>query len=128
RHTRSLRDWSSDVCSSDLFNGPSQSTVAIQLDEARITFDAPDPDLRLVDMERVEILKGPQGPLYGSGALGGIYLMVTRKPELSGYSGSIRLIGEAIEHGSPGAGGEAVVNVPVVDGKLAVRGVGYFLH
>jgi hypothetical protein len=53
---------------------------------------------------------------------------VTRKPELSGYSGSIRLIGEAIEHGSPGAGGEAVLNVPVVDGKLAVRGVGYFLH
>ena len=110
------------------FNGPSQSTVAIQLDEARITFDAPDPDLRLVDMERVEILKGPQGPLYGSGALGGIYHMVTRKPELSGYSGSFRLIGEAVEHGSPGAGGEAVLNVPVVDGKLAVRGVGYFLH
>lgn len=110
------------------FNGPSQSTVAVQLDEARITFDAPDPDLRLADMERVEILKGPQGPLYGSGALGGIYKMVTRKPDLVETSGSTRLIGEAIEHGSVGAGAEAMLNLPLVDDRLAVRGVGYLLR
>ncbi|WP_253201209.1 TonB-dependent receptor domain-containing protein [Sphingomonas quercus] len=107
------------------FNGPSQSTVAVQLDEVRITFDAPDPDIRLVDMERVEILKGPQGPLYGSGALGGIYHMVSRKPDLTATSGSMRIISEAVEHGSPGAGGEAVLNLPLVADSLAVRGVGY---
>lgn len=107
------------------FNGPSQSTVAVQLDEARITFDAPDPDLRLIDMDRIEVLKGPQGPLYGSGALGGIYHMVTRKPDLSAASGEIRAIGETVDHGDLGWGSEAVFNFPVLNDRLGLRGVAY---
>ncbi len=109
------------------FNGPSQATVSIQLDETRITFDAPDPDIRLIDMQRIEILKGPQGPLYGSGALGGIYHLVTSKPDLAQPSGSIRFIGETIADGGPGAGGEVVINQPIVTDRLAIRAVGYRL-
>ncbi|WP_298670688.1 TonB-dependent receptor [uncultured Sphingomonas sp.] len=107
------------------FNGSSQSTVAVVVDDARVTFDAPDPDLRLVDVARVEILKGPQGPLYGSGALGGIYHVVTRKPDLSSFSGSLRLGGETVEHGAAGGGIDGVVNLPLVPDVLAVRAVGY---
>lgn len=107
------------------FNGLSQSTVAVQVDEARVTFNAPDPDLRLIDVERVELLKGPQGPLYGSGALGGIYHIVTRKPDFDGVSGSVRLSAEAVQHGQPGTGAEGVLNLPLVDDRLAVRAVGY---
>jgi outer membrane receptor protein involved in Fe transport len=107
------------------FNGPSQSTVAVQLDEARITFDAPDPDLRLIDMDRVEILKGPQGPLYGSGALGGIYHLVTTKPDLASVSGSLLLSGESVARGGPGGGVEAILNLPIVTDRLAIRGVAY---
>lgn len=107
------------------FNGISQTTVAVQLDEARITFDAPDPDLRLVDFERVEILKGPQGPLYGAGALGGIYHLVTRRPDLAETSGSLRVASETVEHGGLGAGLEAVLNLPLVTDRLGLRGVGY---
>ncbi|PZU09747.1 TonB-dependent receptor [Sphingomonas sp.] len=107
------------------FNGPSQSTVGVQLDEARVTFDAPDPDIRLIDVERVEILKGPQGPLYGSGALGGIYHVVTRKPDLDQPGATATLSASAVQHGSPGGSGEAVLNLPVIDGALGVRGVGY---
>jgi len=110
------------------FNGPSQSTVAVQIDEARATFDAPDPDLRLVDVDRVEILKGPQGPLYGSGALGGIYHIVTRKPDAAAAAGSVRAIGEAVAHGGTGGGVEAMVNVPLADDRLALRAVGYALR
>ena len=107
------------------FIGPSQSTVAVQLDEARVTFDAPDPDLRLLDVERVEILKGPQGPLYGSGALGGIYHIVTRRPVLDESSASTRILGETVAHGGPGIGAEGVLNLPIVRESLALRAVGY---
>lgn len=107
------------------FNGPSQSTVAIQLDDARITYDAPDPDLRLIDVERVELLKGPQGPLYGSGALGGIYRIVTNRPDPDISTGHVRIVGEAVEHGDIGGGGDVLVNLPIVPGKLAMRGLAY---
>lgn len=109
------------------FNGLSQSTVAVQVDEARVTFNAPDPDLRLIDMERVEILKGPQGPLYGSGALGGIYHIVTRKPDLYSARGAMRLSVEAVQHGEPGTGAEGFLNLPLVEGTLAMRATGYRL-
>jgi outer membrane receptor protein involved in Fe transport len=107
------------------FNGLSQSTVAVQVDDARVTFNAPDPDLRLIDVDRVEILKGPQGPLYGSGALGGIYHIVTRKPDLDAISGSARLSGEVVQHGQAGTGAEGIINLPLIDGTLALRGAGY---
>ena len=107
------------------FNGQSQSTVAVQVDDARVTFDAPDPDLRLIDIDRIEILKGPQGPLYGSGAIGGIYHIVTRGPEVDQASLFFRLSTQAVAHGGVGSGAEATANLPLISGKLALRAVGY---
>ena len=49
------------------FNGPSQSVVGLYLGDVRLTYNAPDPDLALYDMDRVELLEGPQGALYGTG-------------------------------------------------------------
>lgn len=107
------------------FNGTSQSTVAVVFNDARLTFDAPDPDLRLVDVDRVEVLKGPQGPLYGSGALGGIYRIVTRAPELDRGSVTAGGFAEAMAGGAPGGGAEATINLPVITDHLALRAVGY---
>jgi outer membrane receptor protein involved in Fe transport len=107
------------------FNGPSQSTVAMVLDNSRITYDAPDPDLLLIDVDRVEVLKGPQGPLYGSGALGGIFHIVTNAPDLDTPSGAATLVGESGAHGGVGGGGDATLNLPLVTGTLALRAVGY---
>lgn len=108
------------------FNGENQATVAVLLDDARITWSAPDPDVRLVDVARVEVLKGPQGSLYGTGALGGIYRVVTNKPDLANASVSIEVGAATVAHGAAGANGSAVLNLPLIEDRAALRVVGYF--
>ncbi|MGZ3266600.1 MAG: TonB-dependent receptor domain-containing protein [Croceibacterium sp.] len=107
------------------FGGKSQATVAVLLDDARLTYVAPDPDIRLVDVDRVELLKGPQGSLYGSGALGGIYRIVTNRADPSKFSIGGSVTGEAVAAGEIGGGGSVVVNVPLVADVMAIRLVGY---
>ncbi|WP_324062934.1 TonB-dependent receptor [Novosphingobium sp.] len=107
------------------FSGESQSTVAVVLDEARLTYAAPDPDIRLVDMERVEVLKGPQGSLYGTGALGGIYRMVSHPADLANSSFSVTTSGSKVAHGGTGYSLSAVANLPLATGTAALRLVGY---
>ena len=63
------------------FSGPTQSPVGVYFDDVRTGYNGADPDLKLVDMHSVEILEGPQGTLYGSGALGGIVLLRPNKPD-----------------------------------------------
>jgi len=107
------------------FGGKSQATVAVLLDDARLTYIAPDPDIRLVDVDRVEVLKGPQGSLYGNGALGGIYRIVTKRADTSVFSIAGSVNGQSIADGELGAGGSAVVNVPIVPDVTALRLVAY---
>jgi outer membrane receptor protein involved in Fe transport len=71
------------------FTGRARSTVGTYLDDTPINYNAPNPDLRLVDVERVETLRGPQGALYGSGALAGVYRIVANKPDPSTLAASI---------------------------------------
>ena len=110
------------------FDGFGQSSVSVQIDEARLTYDAPDPDLRLIDIAQVEILKGPQGPLYGTGALGGVLRIVPEKPELAigdgiGPAGRLR----DFRRGRGGGERDAVLNLPLVRDRLGLRLVGYRL-
>ena len=67
--------------------------MGLYLDDVPITYDAPDPDLRLVDIDRVEVLRGPQGTLYGSGSIGGVVKIVTNRPDPTAYSADILLTG-----------------------------------
>ena len=107
------------------FTGRTQQTVGTYLDNMPLTYNAPDPDLRLIDVDRVEILRGPQGALYGGGSLSGVYRIVSRKPVLDEWSGSALVGGAATESGSPSSKLEGVVNVPVVAGRVALRLAGY---
>ncbi len=111
--------------SDGVFTGATRSTVGLYLDDVPITYSAPDPDLRLVDVDEVEVLRGPQGTLYGAGAIGGIFRIVTRKPDLDDWSGAINVTGSATQGGAPGGAVEGVVNAPIVPGRLAVRAVAY---
>jgi outer membrane receptor protein involved in Fe transport len=107
------------------FTGKTQSTVGLYLDDVPITYNAPDPDLRLADIDRVEVLRGPQGTLYGSGSIGGIVRIVTAKPDVSTFSGSVSVEGMLTERGAPSDGFEASANLPVAGGRGAIRAVIY---
>jgi iron complex outermembrane receptor protein len=106
------------------FTGKTQSTVGLYLDDVPITYSAPDPDLRLADVEQVEVLRGPQGTLYGSGSIGGIVRIITAKPDPGGLAGAITADLAGTQNGAMSSGVEAMLNVPLGHGG-AVRLVGY---
>ncbi|WP_278392982.1 TonB-dependent receptor [Sphingobium yanoikuyae] len=107
------------------FNGPTQSTVGLFLDDARINYSLPDPDLRLVDIDRVEVLRGPQGTLYGAGTLGGVIRIVTNRPQSNETSGHVALEGSTVAGGGLGGAVEGWVNVPLNRDTLALRANAY---
>lgn len=103
------------------FTGPTQATVGQYLGDMRLSYNAPDPDLRLSDLERVEILEGPQGTLYGAGSLGGIIRLVPNAPELDVSSAYGAIGGALTQHGAGSVDLGATANVPLVAGKAALR-------
>ena len=106
------------------FSGPTQSPVGQYFGDMRTGYSGPDPDLKLVDMQSVEILEGPQGTLYGSGALGGIVLLKPNMPALGDLSGTAAIGGSVTWHGDLGYDASAIVNAPLGQ-SVAFRGVGY---
>lgn len=105
--------------------GTTQSTVGLYLDEARLSYSGPNPDLRSYDQARVEILEGPQGTLFGAGTIGGIVKIMTNKPDTQAISGTIWAGIGASQNGDASFDGAAMLNLPLSD-QLALRGVGYF--
>jgi outer membrane receptor protein involved in Fe transport len=105
--------------------GPLQLTSGEYLGEARLGYSAPDPDLRLHDIARVEVLAGPQGTLYGAGSLGGIMKIVPNAPDLDRLEGEAAAGTSLTWHGNPGADLSGVLNAPIAEGQLAVRLSGY---
>lgn len=103
------------------FTGRTQQTVGTYLDNIPLTYNAPDPDLRLIDVDRVEVLRGPQGALYGGGSLSGVYRIVSTKPVLNDWSGSLLAGVAATESGSPSSRLEGVLNAPLVTDRAALR-------
>ena len=106
------------------FSGPTQSTVGQYLGDLRTGYSGPDPDLRLVDLQSVEVLEGPQGTLYGAGALGGIVLLKPNMPEIGKASGTSSAGLSLTQHGEPGADVAGSVNLPV-GASAALRLTGY---
>lgn len=106
------------------FSGPTQSPVGQYFGDMRTTYSGPDPDLKLVDMQAVEILEGPQGTLYGSGALGGIVLLKPNVPRFTDLSGVVAAGTTATWHGDAGFDVSGVLNAALGD-AAALRVVGY---
>jgi outer membrane receptor protein involved in Fe transport len=102
--------------------------VAVYLDDQSMQFPSRNVDLFLADIDRVEILEGPQGTLFGGGAEAGAVRYITKKPVLNTYSGSVDASYGVQAHGDPSTTFTVMMNLPLITDKLAVRGVIYSDH
>jgi iron complex outermembrane recepter protein len=78
-------------------------------------------DPLLVDIERVEVLKGPQGTLYGGSAMGGAIKYVTREPQMNKFAVSAAGGTGYVDHGGVSYNAESFLNIPLIDDRLAMR-------
>ncbi len=83
-------------------------------------------DFDTFDLERVEVLRGPQGTLYGANSLGGVLKFVTQAPKLGVYEARAQIGAESVKGGDDfGYNANAVVNLPLGD-TIAVRASGFY--
>ena len=100
--------------------------VALYLDDQSMQFPARNADVYLVDMERVEVLEGPQGTLFGGGAEAGAVRYITNKPKLNNWEAKFEgSFGGTADGGAANSSFNATFNIPVIADKLAVRAVIY---
>ena len=98
--------------------------VALYLDEQPLSQPGRNLDVYAADMNRVEVLKGPQGTLFGASSQAGTVRLITNKPDPSGVSGKVKFGAASTEGSAQSNNIEAVINVPVSD-SITVRGVVY---
>jgi outer membrane receptor protein involved in Fe transport len=103
-------------------------SVALYLDDQSVQFPGRNLDINAVDMERIEVLEGPQGTLFGGGAEAGAIRYITNKPKLDKTEGSADASYSVTAGGDPNSSINAVLNLPLIPDTLAIRGVIYNDH
>ena len=102
--------------------------VAIYLDDQSMQFPGRNVDIYMADMDRVEVLEGPQGTLFGGSAEAGAIRYITNKPNLSAFSGNVEASAGLTDGGGPNGSLQATINAPIIPDKLAIRAVVYDDH
>ncbi len=113
--------------------GAAQSpTTGVYLDETplqtRATRAASQPDPQLIDVARVEVLRGPQGVLFGSSSMGGLVRIVTNQPDASAAAARVEAGLGTVTNGGLSWDAKAMVNLPIVRDTLALRVAGSFVR
>jgi outer membrane receptor protein involved in Fe transport len=99
--------------------------IGVYMDESPISLSLFTPDLELYDLNRVEVLRGPQGTLFGSGSIGGTVRYISNQPDLSDSYGDAEIGFSSIDDGGTGGNFRAMLNLPMGD-RAALRLVGYY--
>ena len=103
-----------------------ESLSSTYVDETLVTGGSFALDPRIFDMERVEVLKGPQGTLYGGGSISGSVRYITNKPDPNEYQFNFAVDGSKTQDADMGYAIDGMVNVPLVSDVLGLRLVGFF--
>lgn len=103
------------------------SATGMYLDDVPLgsSFGSGGTELATVDLQRIEVLRGPQGTLYGAGSAGGTVKYITNLPDPTGVSGSLAVSG-ALTDGAGTVAAEGVLNLPLAQDRLALRIVGTY--
>ena len=113
---------------------PGEPEVALYYDEIPIrglpgnALDTGDdqPDFSLWDVDRVEVLRGPQGTLYGNGSMGGAIRIISKQPDLDQFEAASQAVAGTTDGGGPSWRLNEMVNFPLLENRLAIRLTGYF--
>jgi outer membrane receptor protein involved in Fe transport len=111
----------SNIAGSDFGAISTGSPVGVYLDDVAIDGTSVLPDLSLYDVNRIEVLKGPQGTLYGAGAMGGAIRMMTNQPDLQQVGATTELSGSGTDGGGFNRAASAALNAPLIQNTLALR-------
>jgi iron complex outermembrane recepter protein len=95
--------------------------VAVYLDDQSELLPGRDLDVYAVDLERIEVLEGPQGTLFGAGAQAGVVRFITNKPKLNTFEADVTGGYGVTAHGDPSTNINATFNLPLIENKLAAR-------
>jgi outer membrane receptor protein involved in Fe transport len=99
--------------------------VAIYLDDASVAVPGRNLDVYVTDLERVEVLEGPQGTLFGASAEGGAIRYITNKPNLSKFQAGFTLTGATTPGHAKSGSANGYINIPIIEGKLAFRATAF---
>ena len=126
--TQNFNNFTARGIATNGYNANLSSTVAVYIDELPVSTigNTTVVDPNLFDVERVEFLRGPQGTLFGSGSLSGAMRIITKSPELNYFDAAA-----LVDLGLTGSDSfrqryNAMVNVPIVEDRVAVRVVGFY--
>ncbi len=114
----------SALAQDDYAFGGTVSTAGLYLNDVPIQGAGAVPDLNIYDLQRVEVLKGPQGTLYGEGAMGGAIKMILNQPNLNDFEAKAEATVIRTENADVGYRVRGAVNIPLVEDKWAARIVG----
>jgi iron complex outermembrane receptor protein len=102
-------------------NYANTSSTGFFVDDMSMSFNGAQPDLHLYDVERIEILNGPQGTTFGAGAMSGAIRYITNKPDVNAFSAGVDFDGGKIQGGQNNWTYEGFVNLPIIEGVLGFR-------
>ena len=115
-------------------NGVGEAQVAVYYDNMPITgiatsaadFGGSQTDFDLFDIERVEVMRGPQGTLYGANSMSGVVRVIANKPDAGGFHSAVELDTASVAGGNPNYSLKGMINIPLAGERLAFRGVVYY--